>query len=108
MNEAGGGELSAKLRTWKVQPEVPTSFQRDVWHRIATRQAGRIEAFWPRTLRLFLHQLARPLYAVALIVLSISASLGVAHVQAREARANQWKVLEARYAASIDPAKMGN
>jgi hypothetical protein len=40
--------LDAKLNAWEVNPRVPASFQREVWQRIASRQAAREEAFWPR------------------------------------------------------------
>ena len=106
MNHFESDELSAKLRAWKVEPQVPGSFSREVWQRIAARQTAREEAFWPRVVQWFSTQLVRPQYATALVVLSLSVSIGVAHVQAQETKAKHWKQLEARYAASVDPLAM--
>jgi hypothetical protein len=106
MSVSESDDLSAKLRTWKVEPRVPGSFPREVWQRIAARQSAREEAFWPRVLEWFSTQLVRPQYAVALVVVSLSVSLGVAHVQAQETKVKHWKALEDRYAASVDPLAM--
>ena len=40
-------DLTGKLGAWKVAPPVPPGFQREVWQRIAAREAGREEAIWP-------------------------------------------------------------
>ena len=106
MKDFDSDDLPAKLRTWKVGPQVPGSFSREVWQRIAARQEAREEAFWPRVAQWFSTQLVRPQYATALIVLSLTASIGMAHVQAQETKAKHWKQLEARYAASVDPLAM--
>lgn len=106
MNTPDPDDLSAKLRTWTVDPQVPGSFQREVWQRIAARQTEREEAFWPCVVHWLSTQLIRPQYATALVVLSLSVSIGVAHVQAQETKAKHWKQLEARYAASVDPLAM--
>ncbi len=107
MSDSDSDELSAKLRAWKVEPKVPASFQREVWQRIAARQAAHDEAFWPRVTEWFSTQLVRPRYALALVTLSLSLSVGVALLQAQDANARHWKILEARYASSIDPLEMG-
>ena len=106
MNDSDFEDLSARLRTWTVEPQVPASFPREVWQRIAARQTMRDEAFWPRVAQWFSTQLARPRYALALVAVSLSAGLGLAHVQAQDANAKHWKTLEARYAASVDPLAM--
>jgi len=106
MKDFDSDDLSAKLRTWKVAPRVPGSFSREVWQRISVRETARQEAFWPQLAAWVSAQLIRPQYATALIVLSLSVSIGVAHVQARGTKAKQWKELEARYAASVDPLAM--
>jgi hypothetical protein len=99
-------DLSAKLRTWTVEPHVPESFQREVWQRISVRQTARHEAFWPQLVAWVSARLTRPQYAVALVIVSLSASIGVAHVQAQGTNAKLGKMLEARYAASVDPLAM--
>ena len=106
MKDFDSDDLSAKLRAWKVAPQVPGSFQREMWQRIAARQAVREEAFWPKLAPWFSTQLARPQYATALFAITLSASIGLAHVQAQETKAKHWKALEARYAASVDPMAM--
>ena len=106
MNDFDSDDLSAKLRAWKVEPQVTGSFQREVWQRIATRQTAREEAFWPQFVKWVSTQLVRPQCATALVILSLSASIGVAHVQAQGTNARMEKMLEARYAASVDPLAM--
>ncbi len=106
MNTPDRDDLSAKLRAWTVEPQVPGSFQREVWQRIAVRQTVRQEAFWPQLVAWVSALLARPQYAVALVIVSLSVSVGVAHVQAQSANATLGKMLEARYATSIDPLAM--
>jgi hypothetical protein len=102
MNDSDSEELSAKLRAWKVEAPLPTSFQREVWRRISVRQ----NAFWSRLMAWASALLARPLVAVALVIVSLSVSIGFAHVQARKDNAKHSRMLEARYAASIDPLAM--
>lgn len=106
MNKTDPDDLSAKLRTWKLAPRVPSSFQRDVWQRIAVRQAALENAFWPRVLRWLSANFVRPQFAVVVVMFSVSVSVGVAHLQAQDMKAKHLKTLEARYAASIDPLEM--
>jgi hypothetical protein len=107
MNDSHSDDLAAKLRAWKVEPQASASFQREVWQRIAARQAARDDAFWVQVKEWFATQLARPRYAVPLVALSLSLSVGTALLQAQDANARHWKKLEARYASSIDPIEMG-
>lgn len=106
MSDPEPHELSRKLRTWKVEPQIPAGFQREVWQRIATRQAARDDAFWPAMLRTLSVLMARPQYAFALFAVMLSLGLGIAHVQAQESNAQNWKVLETRYADSVNPLAM--
>ena len=106
MNDSGSDTLSTKLRSWKVEPTAPSSFQREVWQRIAARQTIRDEAFWPQVAQWMFAQIARPRYAVSLVALSLSMSIGVAFLQAKDTNLRQWKNLEARYVSSIDPLEM--
>ncbi len=107
MKESDHDELAAKLRAWRVEPQVPVSFQRQVWQRIAVRQTAREGAFWPSLARSMFAQFARPQYALAILLVSLSASVGFAHLHAQEANARHWKALEIRYARSVDPLSMG-
>src|SRR4051812_39186733 len=95
--------LSAKLRSWRVDPQVPAGFQREVWQRIAMRQTARSEAFWPSLLRWIFGQLTRPQYAIAIVLVSLSAGLGFAYLHAQSVNAQHWKALGVRYASSVDP-----
>jgi hypothetical protein len=106
MQDFDSPDLSAKLRAWQVDPHLPAAFAREVWQRIAVRQAVRRDAFWPALGHAFLALLARPQYAIALVLLSVSAGLGFAHLHAQEVNARHWKALEARYATSVDPLSM--
>lgn len=106
MNASDSDDLSAKLQAWTVEPQVPGSFQRGVWQRISARQAARRESFWPQLLAWASAQLARPLYALAFVIVTLSASIGVAHIHAQDTNARLDKILEARYAASVDPLSM--
>ena len=99
-------ELKTKLETWQVEPHIPAGVQREVWQRIAARQTAREEAFWPQLVQWISAQLARPHYAMALVAVSLSISLSVAHVQAQDANVRLGKQLEARYATSVDPLAM--
>lgn len=108
MNESAPDDLSAKLRAWKVESRVPASFQREVWQRIALRQAARENAFWPRVAHWFSTQFIRPQYTFATVALTLVISLGAAYLQAQETKARLWKRLETRYAASVDPLAMAH
>lgn len=103
MSNSEPDDLSAKLRAWKVEPHVPGAFQREVWQRIAARQTAREAFFWPLVRQWFATQFVRPQYATALVAVSLMGSIGVAHLQAQEANARHRKMLESRYATSVDP-----
>jgi hypothetical protein len=107
MNNSGPDELSVKLRAWHVSPRVPASFHHEVWQRIAARQGEHELAVWPRVTEWFSTRFVRPQVALAAVLLSLSISIGAAHLQARQARTQHWKALEDKYAASIDPRLMG-
>ncbi|MEP6937628.1 MAG: hypothetical protein ABI871_06125 [Chthoniobacterales bacterium] len=96
-------ELSSKFQAWKTDVEIPRRFQAEVWRRIAAREEARRRSLWNRVRDGLLIQLAKPQYATALIAVSICASLGVAHLQARGANAKHWRQLETRYVNSITP-----
>ena len=83
--------------------EIPSRFQAGVWQRIAAREETRSRSLWRRVRVSLLSGLSRPAYATALVVASISLSLGVAHVQAQAENAKHWRELEARYVRSITP-----
>jgi hypothetical protein len=95
------GELSRKLQEWRVEPVIPADFQREVWHRIAARQA---EPFW-RPLTAWLEGMAaRPAAAMAFVLTGVAAGLMVGREKAQVAAVESWRVLEERYAHSVNPA----
>lgn len=96
-------ELSSKLQSWKVDVEIPRGFQAGVWQKIATREEARRRSIWHRFREGLLIDLGKPQYATALIALSVSLSLGVAHLSAKETNAKHWSELESRYVDSITP-----
>ena len=106
MSDFESDDLPAKLRAWKVEPRVPSSFQREVWQRISARQTTRDASVWPQVRQWFSTRFVRPQYATALVALSFVGSIGVAHLEAKEANARHWRALESRYATSIDPLSM--
>lgn len=98
-------ELSAKLRAWKVEPEVPSAFPREVWQRIAVRQA-KTSLCTVRLGEWFSLQVMRPATAFAVVIAILGVSVGAAHLKAQETNAQHWKTLELRYGVSIDPVAM--
>lgn len=101
-------ELKRMLRTWKVEVELPRSFNREVWLRISTEERKRNQALLPSLTAWLFSAIAHPKYALALFALSLTASIALAHMEAQEAKAQYWKALEARYSASINPLVLTN
>ncbi len=96
-------DLKAKLHAWRTDVEIPRRFQAEVWQRIAAREEARQHSSWNRFREAVLTQLARPQYATALIAVSVSAALALAHLQAKGTNAKHWQELETRYVNSITP-----
>lgn len=93
--------MDPKLQTWKVDPDIPAGFQREVWARIAARGAAR-RSSWRRWLPDGM-ELWKPQCAVPVFALALASSIGLALFQAREANDQAWKDLESRYAVSFNP-----
>ncbi|RBP38606.1 hypothetical protein DES53_111125 [Roseimicrobium gellanilyticum] len=96
-------KLNQMLHSWKVEAELPPSFQRDVWRKIETAQANTsVFANW---LTSFLNWLAKPLPAVATCALTLGAGLVVGGLVGRDQSVSK----PAAYAYSIDPlAQLSN
>jgi hypothetical protein len=84
-------ELKRVLRTWKVEAEVPRSFNHEVWQRIATEERKRSEALLPSLSAWLFSAIVHPKYALALFALSLTASIAVAHMEAQETKAQYWE-----------------
>ena len=100
MNE----ELKRKLGCWKVDPTIPGEFQREVWQRIAIREAARQEPGFRQNLRRFFEMLATPRYATATLVTALAIGAAAAHMRTNQDNARVWNDIQMRYAISIDPA----
>jgi hypothetical protein len=46
---------------------------------------------------------SKPRYAAVLVIVSLSVSLGAAHLQSRSENSQRWSILQERYVQSIDP-----
>jgi len=93
-------ELREKLALWKVEPQIPPDFQRNVWQKIAVRESkpklplfGNWNISWLRT----------PAFATCVIVLGGLAGTGFGLIESSQANSRNWKSLEAKYVQSIDP-----
>jgi hypothetical protein len=90
-------KLHEILHTWKVETDLPSSFQRDVWRKIEKVQANTSPfANW---LTSFLNWLAKPLPAVATCALTLGAGLAVGGLVEGDHSVSK----PAAYAYSIDP-----
>jgi hypothetical protein len=94
-------ELRKKLASWKVQPEIPPDFQRDVWRKIAVRESGSSKA--PFLSFSAIRWISLPRLAAFAFVLAGLTGTGLGLVKSSEANTNNWKTLEAKYVQSIDP-----
>jgi hypothetical protein len=97
-------ELKRKLDTWKIVPAVRGEFQREVWQRIAAREAARQEAGMRHRARRFFEILATPRYATAACLAAIAIGLGAAQIRTSQEIDRRWSDLQIRYTISIDPA----
>ena len=94
-------ELRKKLASWKVQPQVPPDFQRNVWNRIAARA---VRSSKPHSLLvLFARLLGTPRLAACAIALSAVIGAGLGLLESARVNTENWKTLEAKYVQSIDP-----
>lgn len=106
MSSSPTDELSRKLRAWRVEPQVPAGFQREVWQRIAAQRVTGENAFWPSLPGWLAAQFTRPRHAVALAAVMLLAGLGLGQARAQELNVKNRKTLEARYADSVNPLAM--
>lgn len=95
--------LRKKLGRWRVEPCVPSSFQREVWRRIDAKEAAWQNSFTHQFADWMASLLLTPQYAAALIIAGVFLGVGVAQVEALNANSKSLKYLETRYVGSIDP-----
>lgn len=103
MSDPQSDELSRKLRTWVVTPNVPADFQREIWQRLAVRPTANQEISWSALLLSLSALMAQPRNAIVSFILLVGLGLGIAHFQAAQSNERSWKSLEVRYANSVNP-----
>jgi hypothetical protein len=87
-----------------VKPQLPADFQREVWHRIAAEQAaGEDMPAAPAWQAWLSHWFARPAFAPALLVVSLTSGFLIARFEAQRTNERSWHLLEERYAAAVNP-----
>ena len=99
-------ELQKKLQTWRVDIDVPADFQREVWSRIAAREAVAGGSAWPTWVkRLFSSEtlFSTPRLALAAVTISLLLGAGTGLVETGRSNAAVWKHLENQYVQSINP-----
>jgi hypothetical protein len=94
-------ELREKLALWKVQPEIPPDFQRDVWQKIAAREARSSKSLLSGIWNISWLSILRP--AALAIILGALAGTGLGLAESSQANARNWKTLEVKYVRAIDP-----
>lgn len=99
-------ELQAKLRAWRADIGIPDNFQREVWSRIAAREAVDGGTGWSTWLKRVLSSEAlfstrRLALAAVTIGLLIGGTTGF--VETGRSNTAIWKHLENQYVQSIDP-----
>lgn len=93
---------SLNLQAWQAEVTPPARFQSEVWQKIAARTPARrnVVEGWLDSLLLLL---PRPVYATALLAVSIGLGVGLGHVAADNHREVTSQEGQALYVASINP-----
>jgi hypothetical protein len=93
-------ELHSLIRETHPKPEFPTSFQREVWARIAVAEQQSWAVQWRQFLQILFHWIARPAHAVALVASMVIVGAGLGSLTAAD---NSVSAQRNAYAASINP-----
>lgn len=96
-------QLNKLLNNWEIDPVVPATFHRDVWHRIERQRSGRIPGAWWNAMQVFLESLHRPVFAVSLYLVLALGGLGGGILLGNIQESNQREELKMYYQASINP-----
>ena len=99
-------ELQKKLQTWRVDIDVPADFQREVWSRIATREAvdgGPAWLTWARRLLSSATLFSTPRLALVAVTIGLFVGAGAGFVKTTQSNTAVWKHLENQYVQSINP-----
>ena len=98
--------LKQQLSTWKLDVEIPSRFQSDVWTQIAARESSR-RSLWDQLSDWFATEFCTPRFAGAMMALSLMIGVGAAFLKAQDSSAMVGRQQEARYMESINPLAHG-
>jgi hypothetical protein len=99
-------ELQKRLQAWRVDIEVPADFQREVWSRVAAREAVDCGPTWLTWIKRLLSSetlFSTPRLALAAVTLSLLVGAGTGLVETERSNTVVWKNLENQYVQSINP-----
>lgn len=97
-------DLKQQLQCWKVEPDIPTTFQAEVWAKITAKEVSKEKSIWNRWMLRLSQIITQPVYASAIAMAILTISLTGAYTQSQRANIANLAELQSRYAASIDPA----
>ncbi len=99
-------KLREVLGAWQVSPPPARDFKNSVWRRIAVEEEHAGLGFWDTLRDWLVVQLPKPVYASALLALTVVVGVTAGNLRATHMR-EQARVANAReYLASIDPIVM--
>lgn len=100
MNPDPKQKLSALLKDWEPQVDLPSRFDSEVWRRIAASQEKR-SAFW--SFEWLFSITAQPKFAFAIMVAAVVFGSGLANWQAEKTYHHEMAALKSQYVHSVDP-----
>lgn len=93
-------ELHKLIRQTHPKPEFPSSFQRDVWARIAVVEQPSWMTLWRQSCESLFGWIAQPVPAFALVLLTLLVGAGLGQLTTTS---NESFALRTAYAESINP-----
>lgn len=92
-------ELDSLIRQTHPKPEIPASFQREVWARIAVTEQQSWSGQWQQWSRMLFLWIARPLPAVATVTVMLVSGISLGSLTAPD----RSDVMRNAYVDSINP-----
>ena len=105
-DDLSDSELQKKLQAWRVEIGATDDFQREVWSRIAAREAvdgGPAWLTWVKRLLSSETLFSTPRLALAAVTISLLVGAGTGLVETGRSNTAVWKHLENQYVQSINP-----
>jgi hypothetical protein len=93
-------QLHDLIRQTQPQLEFPTSFQRDVWARIAVAEQQTLASRWQEVYQSVMRWIAQPAPAVAMVTTMLILGSGLGYLSAAD---HDGESLKSAYFASISP-----